>query len=222
MTRYVQGAKSRGSQHWLQVIANKQTGLFERAAAGAGIGGVRWLAPLESDDYAEYQDEAFLNLLGLELPRRPLKSFWPARGPVWDGLALSSSGAAILVEAKANIAELASPASRASSASARLIGRSLDEAKPAFGAPLAADWMGTYYQYANRLAHLYLLRACNGIEAYLVFLYFTGAVEVQGPSKRGEWTEPILAAHEALQLGQGPLTPFVIELFVDVARLAAA
>lgn len=28
------------------------------------------------------------------------------------------------------------------------------------------------YQYANRLAHLYFLRHLNGVEAYLLLLYF--------------------------------------------------
>ena len=98
----------------------------------------------------------------------------------------------------------------------------MNEAKLAFGAPLSAEWSRTYYQYANRLSHLYLLRGCNRIDAFLVFLYFTGAADVRGPSSQAEWTESIRAVHRALELGSGPLTPFVIELFLDVGHLAAA
>jgi hypothetical protein len=221
MARIPQGQRPRGSQHWLQLIANRERDLFERAIARAGIIGVQWLSPLESDDYAEYRDEDFLSLLEIELPHRSLKSFWPARGPVWDGLARSGSGSVLLIEAKANVPELSSPGSKASLASARLIGRSMDETKPVFGAPASADWTGTYYQYANRLTHLYLLRQCNQIDAFLVFLYFTGAVEVQGPSAPLEWAEAIRTVHQALGIRSGPLTRFVIELFVDVGHLAA-
>jgi hypothetical protein len=177
------------------VIANRERDLFERAITRAGITGVQWLSPLKSDDYAEYRDEDFLRLLDLELPHLSMKSFWPARGPVWDGLARSDSGSILLIEAKANTPELAAPASQASPASAALIGRSMDEAKPAFGAPASAEWTGTYYQYANRLAHLYLLRHCNQIDVFLVLLYFTGAAEVQGPSAQSEWVEAIRTVH---------------------------
>jgi hypothetical protein len=182
---------------------------------------VQWLSPLESDDYAEYRDADFLSLLSLTLRQRSLDSFWPRGGPVWDGLARTRSGSVLLIEAKANIGELASPASRASPAPAALIARSMDEAKTAFGAPVTARWSGTYYQYANRLAHLYLLRGCNQIDAYLAFVYFTGAVEVRGPSTQLEWLEPICNAHQALQLGTGPLSQFVIEIFLDVGDVAA-
>ena len=36
------------------------------------------------------------------------------------------------------------------------------------------DWSGTFYQYANRLAHLYLLHELNDVDAWLVFVYFVG------------------------------------------------
>jgi hypothetical protein len=222
MARIPQGARFKGSQHWLQVIANKERGLFDGAIRPAGITGVEWLSPLEKDDYAEYQDEDFLKLLGLELPHRSLKSFWPARGPVWDGLASASSRSVLLIEAKANVSELVSPASEASPESAALITQSMNEAKPAFGAPKSAGWSGTYYQYANRLAHLYLLRECNKVDAFLVFLYFTGAKDVGGPSGESGWADAILSAHQTLQVGKGRLTPFVIDLFIDVSHLAGS
>jgi hypothetical protein len=219
MARLPQGVRTRGSQHWLQVLANCEQDVFERAVSGSALSSMSWLSPLQPDGYAEYRDQAFVDLLGIQLAHRSLRSFWPAGGPVWDGLGRSGSGAVLLVEAKANLPELASPRSRASPQSAERIVRSMSEAKPAFGAPATADWMGTYYQYANRLAHLCLLRACNQIDAYLVFLYFTGAAEVSGPSTSSAWAEPIRAAHQALQLGDGPLTPFVIETYVDVSQL---
>lgn len=221
MARIPQGIKDRGSQHWLQILANQRPDVFERAIDSAEFGKVHWLSPMESDEYAEYRDEDFQRLLGLELKLRSLRSFWPPRGLVWDGLARSESGAVLLVEAKANLPEFESSASQASPASAKLIAESMNEAKPSFGAPTSSNWMGAYCQYANRLSHLYLLRAENAIDAFLVFLYFTGGTEVGGPLTTDEWTDAIHSAHQALQIREGPLSPFVLELFIDITNLAA-
>jgi hypothetical protein len=226
MSRLSQCLAPRGSQHWLQFLVNTRPEIFDIALStrfeSSGAIPIRWLSPLQADEYAEYRDEAFLILLGIRLETRALGTFWPPRGPVWDGLAVTAGGAVLLLEAKANLPELESPASRASPKSARLIAASLDEAKPSFGAPLTADWMGTYYQYANRLAHLHLLRGLNNIPAYLVFLYFVSADDVSGPGSVPEWQEAIQLAHHALQIGNGPLSPFVIDLFIDVRDIAAA
>jgi len=222
MARITEGAKSKGSQHWLQSLANHHSDAFDRAVHSSDLGQIRWLSPLETDSFAEYQDQAFLDLVGVKLESLPLTSFWPARGPVWDGLALTSLGALLMVEAKANLPELQSPPSHASPRSASLIRASLGRAKPSFGAPEDADWMSVYYQYANRLAWLHLLRAENGIPAYLVFLYFSGASEVNGPMSPSGWKSAIQQAHRSLKLGSGLLSPYVLEAFVDVADLADA
>lgn len=36
-----------------------------------GLGAIRWLSPLRRDDFAEYRDQAFLDLLGVRLAARP-------------------------------------------------------------------------------------------------------------------------------------------------------
>jgi len=222
VTRIPQGPKKRGSQHWLQVLANGPSPVLEAALPEEVRRGFRWLSPLRADEFAEYRDDSFLELVGLTLDRIPRKSFWPARGPVWDGLAVTSSGTVLMVEAKANLPELQSPPSKARPRSALLIRQSLDRAKGSFGAPEEADWSNVYYQYANRLAWLHLLRAENGVAAYLLFLYFSGASEVAGPASAAEWLPAIDRAHRALRLGTGPLTPYALDAFVDVATLADA
>jgi len=218
--RIVQGTKPHGSQHWLQVLANSRPQEFESALARPDLGSVGWKSPLASDEFAEYQDSAFLELLGLSLVKVPLNSFWPQRGPVWDGLAITATDAVLLVEAKANIPELQSPPSQASPRSAALIQSSLESAKISFGALSDASWADTYYQYANRLAHLHLLRADNEIDAYLVFLYFVNASDVDGPGSEEDWQPAIHKAHQVLGIFQGPLTPYVLEVFVDVNNIA--
>ena len=214
--RIVKGTRPRGSQHWLQLLANSKPQEFESALASPYLGSVAWKSPVAGDEYAEYQDLSFLELLGLSLGKVPLNSYWPRRGPVWDGLATTSTGAVLLVEAKANIPELKSPPSQASPRSAALIQSSLESAKSSFGARSDASWADTFYQYANRLAHLHLLRAENEIDAYLVFLYFVNASDVDGPESEEEWQPAIHEAHQALGISQGPLTPYVLEVFVDV------
>jgi len=58
-----------------------------------------------------------------------LESFWPKGGPVWDGLARTSSDEFLLVEAKSHIPEAVSPPFHASAASLAKIRSSLDDVK---------------------------------------------------------------------------------------------
>jgi hypothetical protein len=97
------------SEHWLRVAVNEQTTEFDtkvREALGFPMEeSIQWLSPVASDEYAEYYDRSFLTLLGVDDSKAPLETFWPASGPRWDGLAKTSGGKVILVEAKAYIAE---------------------------------------------------------------------------------------------------------------------
>ena len=94
---------------------------------------------------------------------------------------------ALFVEAKAHIPETASPPSRASTASAALISRSLAEARHWYSPRASAPWDRLFYQYANRLAHHFFLRRVNRIDAALVFVYFVNADDVHGPKSELEW-----------------------------------
>jgi hypothetical protein len=173
------------------------------------------------DDYAEYSDAEFIQLLDVDLPKVPLSSFWPNRGPVWDGLAKTSGGKVIIVEAKAHIPEMISPPSGAKSPSSLAkIRRALDDTREFLGARSAVDWSATFYQYANRLAHLYLLRELNGVDAYLLFVYFLNANDVDGPESVDEWRGAIRVLEGVLGLrSRHRYSDFVIHTFVDVERL---
>ncbi len=164
---------------------------------------IKWLSPIAVDDYAEYFDESFLERLGVspEGLRVPLSDFWPRGGPRWDGLARTSSGKLILVEAKAYIEEGVDYASRAGPTSVEKINEALDRAKVAFGARTEAPWRSPFYQYANRLAHLYFLRELNGLNAYMVFLYFADAPDVPEPCSIEEWRGAVRLMEKILGLG---------------------
>jgi len=48
-------------------------------------------------------------------------------------------------------------------------------------------WPQIFDQYANRLAHLYLLCVENDVDAYLVMLYFYNDAEMDGPISVDQW-----------------------------------
>ena len=78
------------------------------------------------------------------------------------------------------------------------------------------DWSKQFYQYANRLAHAYFLNEVNAIPTKLVFVYFTGDVDVKEcPKTHDEWKPAIQVVHTAL--GLTTLPSYVQDVFVDVS-----
>ena len=173
-----EGQKLRGSQRWLQVAVNRCPEVLDRAiAAPVGIATdevLKWVSPLEDDGFREYRDQAFLGRLGVTPKIRALGAFWPPRGPRWDALARTSGGRCVLVEAKANISEFNSDPSGAVPASLRRIQEAFAETRAFLKVRSETDWSRCFYQYANRIAHLYFLKEVNKVDAVLVFLYFVG------------------------------------------------
>lgn len=85
-----------------------------------------------------------------------------------------------------------------------------------------ADWSTCFYQYTNRLAHLYLLRELNKLPAYLVFLYFVKDEEMNGPKMYTEWEAAIQLLELFLGVRNHNLSRFVLHAFVDVHELGAS
>jgi hypothetical protein len=219
-------AVARGSQKWIQLAVNDHAAFMDRAIREAlGLNEsetITWLSPLREDAYAEYRDNSFLERLNLRLPTRSLKDFWPRRGPQWDALGRTDSNSVLLVEAKANLPELVSSASQASADSMSLIQKSLREVQEFLGVEANIDWTGKLYQFANRIAHLYLLRELNQIPAYLVFIYFTGDKKVGGPGSVSEWKAALSVVKGVLGIGdRHRLSKYMAEIYIDVAKLSA-
>lgn len=124
------------------------------------------------------------------------------------------------MEAKAHIAEMASPGTKATPESLKLIAQSLEQTRQFYAPRSTVPWTGTFYQYANRLAHHYLLRELNQIDAHLVFLYFLNAEDVGGPASREKWDGAIELMRAALGLTQAR-PEGVHTVFVDVRDLEA-
>ena len=221
--RCVQPAGERGSLRWIQHAVNERTEEFTAAvvdASGGRIGPeIEWRSPLKTDGFAEYRDAAFLELVGIDPSAVQLEEFWPRSGPQWDALGVTKAGEPVLVEAKANIREVITPPTGAGEVSRKLIADSLEKTKAALGVTSAYDWTGTFYQYANRLAHLYFLEEREKVSTWLVFVYFIGDADVEGPESVAEWKAALEVMYGAMGLGRrSRLLKRKIDVFLDVRR----
>jgi hypothetical protein len=205
----------------MQHLVNERPDLLNKAvtvAMGLEAGEtLHWRSPLRNDDFAEYRDGSWLKVIGHQELTPSLRQFWPSLGPQWDALAVSSRQRVILVETKAHLTELVSPPCAAGPKSAARIDAALTMAKQYFKASQATSWAGSYYQYGNRLAHLFFLRK-HGIDAHLVLLYLIGDQSLSLPATRSDWTSAIEMAHGAL--GLTAHIEAVHEVFIDVKDLA--
>jgi hypothetical protein len=212
---------TKGSLRWIQRAVEDHPALLVdaiRAEAGRpSTWTVAWVSPRRADEWAEYRDAGFLRRLGRADLVEELAGFWPKEGPQWDALGVGSDGTLLLIEAKANIPELASTCS-AGPVSARKIEAALAQTKTSFAAPATADWLRGYYQFANRLAHLEFFRA-HGANALMVFVYFCGAGEVSGPETAEEWHPALESMAADLGVSTDLKDRGVIKVFLPVAGL---
>jgi hypothetical protein len=194
--------------------------LLERAAS------LEWRSPL-APGYDEPRDAAFLSVVGLSSLADSLQSFWPARGPVWDALGvvhLKGGGqGVVLCEGKSHPAEVYGGGCKAGEGSRARISRALAETRRWLGLdenpegwmdPLRPDEPGhsSVYQSANRYAHLYWLRQCEGVEAWLCHLLFVDD-PTYGTTSRAEWDAALPAIENDLGLAGTPV-PFAGHVFL--------
>jgi hypothetical protein len=220
MTRFPRPAEARGSEKWMRRAA--ATGALDQALLKrmGGPGPINWRSPRADDDFAEYRDDSFLERVGLSHLSAQLRDFWPRSGPQWDALGMSSRGDVLLVEAKAHVREFCSDATGASEKSRSKIEAALATVAQALKAEPRGAWTTTFYQYANRLAHLWLLRQ-HGVAAWLALVNFVGDSDVGGPETAREWEAAYIVAHYAMGLpDRHALSRYVIHLSPDVRDFA--
>lgn len=219
MGRFPQSVGEKGSKKWIQRLINGDPELLNSKIRSElnlpSNEEILWFSPLKKDEYAEYSDQGFVDLLEVELTKMPLSDFWPRGGPRWDALGKSRSGKLFLVEAKSHIQELISTMEATDEDSIKKIRRSLGTAKDFLNSKAKTDWSYGFYQYANRLAHLYLLRN-NQLPAYLVFVYFVNDSDMNGPKKVEEWKGAIELLNSFLGIGKHKLEKFVADIFIDI------
>lgn len=226
MARKAKGAATGRSRRWLQVLVNDRRDLIDpvvlRAVTARPGATIEWLSPLASDDYAEYSDDDFVARLKATDLQVPLERFWPTGGPEWDGLARTSDGRMVLIEAKAHIPEIVTSPTGATEPALSLIRHSLEETKAFIRCNAPCDWATAFYQFANRLAHLYFLRELNGQPTYLISIYFTHAPDVDDAPSEAEWRGALRLLHSYMGTGRNRLSPYVAQVFVDARTLAPA
>ncbi|GMO27306.1 MAG: hypothetical protein Ta2B_07970 [Termitinemataceae bacterium] len=222
MARFEKNNNSHGSLKDLQILINEKSHLINnelKKHLNKKID-IKWVSPIKDDNFSEYRDADFLNLLGINNNLKiPLNEFWPKNGPQWDALG-NDNDTIFIVEAKANIPELKSPETKASGDSKILINKSLDSVKEYLNIDKNVNWTSTYYQYTNRIAHLYYLRVINNIKTYLIFIYFINDNSVNGPKTIEEWKHEINNLHKDIGLvNDNKLSEYIIDVFIDCNNL---
>ncbi len=222
MGKIIQQKGLKGSLKWTQYILNDHPDILDKSInkflPDSYTQPIEWLSPLADDDYAEYRDQTFLDLLEIKLTKKELKDFWPPRGPQWDALGRIKNEAYFLIEAKAHISEILSSSQAKAESSVSLINKSLKETKKYLNLKPEIDLTKGFYQYSNRLAHLYLLRALNNIPAYLVFVYFLND-HTHIPTSREEWNGALQLMHSLLGTHKHKLSKYIFEVFIDIEKL---
>ena len=138
---------------------------------------------------------------------------------MWDGLARIGKDGLLLFEAKSHIGELFSITKAKAKNSIREISQSLTLTQEFLGVKSHLDWTTPFYQYTNRLAHLYFLRELNKLPAYLVFVYFINDPDMHGPSTREEWQGALKLMKTLLGLSRHKLSKYMADIFIDVNEL---
>jgi hypothetical protein len=222
MSRNPQEANGKGSLKDIQVLINEKTSLINNRIKEKFKDliddEIDWVSPKDNDDFAEYRDDCFLEKVGLNSMEIKLNEFWPQKGPQWDALAKTTKGSIILVEAKANIPEVISPPTGAGNVSKSLILKSLYETKWFLSIKNDIDWSGTFYQYTNRLAHLYFLREKCKKQVFLVNVYFIGDNTVKySPKTKQEWEAALIVVKKYLGLPKKhKLSKYMVDIFIDI------
>lgn len=221
--RILQKEAKKGSQRWIQKMINDCPALISGRIISQLLpfpyDCIEWLSPLKDDNYSEYMDKKFLNKLGISELKRQLNDFWPKRGPRWDALGrASTSGPYFLIEAKANISELLSNSKAKADLSKDLIHKSLHETMAYLNCKSYVDWTKGFYQYINRIAHLYFLRVINKVDAYLIFIYFINdKTHIQ--TSIAEWHGAILLQKKLLGLSHHKLQKYILDIFIDTKEI---
>ncbi len=218
MGRYKQTSDSKGSLKDIQNLINNNSDLLNAKIKSIlnFTEDIIWKSPLKDDEYAEYRDQDFIDRLDISLKiRNPLEKFWPSMGPQWDALG-KTPDKVFLIEAKAHIPEIISPPCQAGEISLNKIQCALYEVKDYLGVNNSIDWSSTFYQYTNRIAHLYFFNVLNDIDAYLLNIYFVNDQSVKGPINESEWKGALCLLKQYLGIPNNKLTNKIIDIFIDI------
>lgn len=212
---------TKGSLKWIQALINNNSELVKGKIQDHikdDLSLVEWVSPKKEDEFAEYRDEKFLKVLGIEKYYPKLSEFWPKGGPQWDALGKLKSKYYFIVEAKANIPELISSSKAKSENSITKIKNSIFHTKQFLNATSGLNWINGFYQYANRLCHLYFLRELCRENAYLIFVYFCND-NTHISTNYEQWNGVLKLQKHLMSLNKHKLQNFIIDIFIDINEM---
>lgn len=233
------GIPLRGSALHIAYYVNCEPGSLTDAAFGSeSAASIEWRSPLATTHFAEYKDLEFLEAVDRGALADALSKWWPDSGPRWDALGVvPDTGAVILVESKANVAEIAngppcrsgSSGSRQAVANRQRIEQALAATRTHFGVSdeAAGAWINSHcYQYANRLAHLCLFERL-AVPARLVHVYFTGdrthieTTVAEFDEQRGTDAEKMGLSTASIDAATGACLPARADAYAKLCGLVA-
>lgn len=215
----LKGIAFKGSQLQTQLYVNAATSAVDAAVLTAlGLSSahqIEWVSPIAPSEFAEFSDRRFLEALRRDELVHKLKEFWPRGGPRWDALAIvtqpDGSSGVLLAEGKSYPEEMIGGGAKASAASRAKIAAAMAATQRRLGLPEDPEpWLGRYYQFANRLAHMIWLRE-QGVPAWLVHLCFVD--DPHAPTDEATWRSAIAPMHRELGLDESHLND-VAEVFL--------
>jgi hypothetical protein len=225
---------SYGSEfHLLRMLGRHRRFFDTRVCEATGADSVEWLDFPSGDMRKDKNgkpvwDKEWLRLDFLQIDdpaRMAWQNAWPAvrlGGHNWDAvgrLKYGNSREWLLIEAKANIAELSSSCQAENPKSLDLIKQTLDRVKLSLNVDQSCDWLNGYYQFCNRLAVLNTMNTA-GTAARMAFVYFYGDVGDSTrmcPSSERGWKPALMAQDQHVGLSMGHfLEDRIHKIFVDV------
>ncbi len=221
--RIPQKEGTKGSLKWIQLLVNDNSSIINQEIqrhinANNSFINTEWVSPKKEDGFAEYRDKDFLEILGLERFHPQLQDFWPERGPQWDALGKFKEDCYFLVEAKANIPEILSTSQAKSKQSKSKIESSITQTQKFLDATSGQNWLAGFYQYANRISHLYFLRELCGVNAYLIFVYFCNDCSHIHTTQE-QWNGAIKLQKQLMSLNRHKMQKYVVDIFIDVNEI---
>lgn len=103
-----------------------------------------------------------------------------------------------------------------------MIERAIQEVRAYLNVSSVVDWTQAFYQYINRICHLYYLIERNGIPAYLINIYFVGDKNVGGPETADEWRGAITVMKAYLGLNKRhKLSKWMLDMFIHVDEITS-
>ena len=228
MSNTSNGKANKGSKMQMQrITAKKNQHILNEILSDKLI----WLAPIEEDNYREYQlnNAKIIKLLGL--PKGIFKGFWPSRQPQWDGIAISEKKVLYLFEAKSHLSEIQSSKSKKQ----ELIRMRIDEVANEIAGIKPGDdckrnlWYHNYYQIANRIVFKEKMQGLAEIstvykKVVLVFLNFVNDTSWKDSKKMvkssTEWEEHYIGIFKEMGIDKDSLQSRNIYInYFDVENL---